>query len=44
MKIRFENARLIDPETGTDTLGSLCVADGVIVEGLRWKMPRAGDR
>ena len=32
MRIRFENARLIDPEQGTDTLGSLTIADGVITE------------
>lgn len=32
MTIRFENARLIDPETGADALGSLWVADGNIVE------------
>lgn len=32
MRILFENARLIDPETGTDSLGSLMIADGVIVE------------
>lgn len=32
MKIRFDNARLIDPEAGTETLGSLWVADGVIVD------------
>ena len=32
MRILFENARLIDPEAGTDTLGSLLVVDGVIVE------------
>lgn len=32
MRIRFENARLIDPETGTDTLGNLSVVDGVIVD------------
>jgi dihydroorotase len=28
--IHFTNARLIDPEAGTDTLGSLTVADGLI--------------
>lgn len=33
MQTRFENARLIDPEAGTDTLGSLTIEDGVIVEG-----------
>ena len=33
MRTLFENARLIDPETGTDVLGSLMVAEGVIVEG-----------
>ncbi|MBU2994172.1 dihydroorotase [Octadecabacter sp. 1_MG-2023] len=32
MRILFENARLIDPEAGTDTLGALMVVDGVIVE------------
>lgn len=32
MKILFENARLIDPEDGTDTLGSLMVAGGLIAE------------
>lgn len=30
MTIHFTNARLIDPEAGTDTLGSLTVAGGVI--------------
>ena len=30
MTLHFENARLIDPEAGTDTLGSLTVADGLI--------------
>jgi dihydroorotase len=28
--LHFINARLIDPETGTDTLGELSVADGII--------------
>ena len=32
MRILFENARLIDPEVGTDTLGALMVNNGVIVE------------
>ena len=32
MRILFENARLIDPETGTDAIGSLMVVDGVIAE------------
>jgi len=32
MRILFENARLIDPEAGTDTLGALMVNDGIIVE------------
>ncbi len=32
MNTHFKNARLIDPETGTETLGDLFVADGVIVE------------
>lgn len=32
MSLRFINARLIDPETGTDTLGELTVEGGVIVE------------
>ena len=31
MTLHFENARLIDPETGTDSPGSLTVEDGVIV-------------
>lgn len=31
MMLQFENARLIDPETGTDALGSLTVSDGLIV-------------
>ncbi len=30
--IRFDNARLIDPEAGTETTGSLTVADGMIAE------------
>ena len=30
--IHFTNARLIDPETGTDAPGTLTIADGVIVE------------
>ena len=30
MVLHFENARLIDPETGTDALGSLTVANGAI--------------
>lgn len=29
---RFENARLIDPEAGTDALGALVIADGMIAE------------
>lgn len=33
MRIRFENARLIDPEAGTDMLGSLTIDKGLIVEG-----------
>lgn len=33
-QITFVNARLIDPETGTDTLGGLRVSDGVIAEIL----------
>ncbi|MCF2904736.1 dihydroorotase [Octadecabacter sp. CECT 8868] len=32
MRILFENARLIDPEAGTDMLGTLMVENGVIVE------------
>ncbi len=31
MSVHFTNARLIDPEAGTDTLGSLTVDNGVIV-------------
>ncbi len=31
MILHFENARLIDPEAGTDALGSLTVKDGLIV-------------
>lgn len=31
MILHFENARLIDPETGSDAPGSLTVSDGVIV-------------
>ncbi len=31
MSVHFTNARLIDPEAGTDTLGSLTVENGVIV-------------
>ncbi|KAF0675976.1 dihydroorotase [Profundibacterium mesophilum] len=30
----FENARLIDPEAGTDSLGALAVEDGVILDRL----------
>ena len=30
--IRFINARLIDPEAGTETLGSLTVSKGLIAE------------
>lgn len=30
MNIRFENVRLIDPETRTDEIGSLTIANGVI--------------
>ncbi|SLN53733.1 dihydroorotase [Pseudooctadecabacter jejudonensis] len=30
--LRFENARLINPEAGTDTLGTLTVSGGVIAE------------
>lgn len=30
--LHFTNARLIDPEAGTDTLGSLTVADGLITD------------
>ena len=30
MSLRIENARLIDPEAGTDTLGTLTVLDGKI--------------
>ena len=32
MKTHFKNARLIDPETGTDTIGDLFIADGLIVD------------
>jgi dihydroorotase len=32
MRLHFKNARLIDPETGTDTLGDLYVVDGLISE------------
>ena len=32
MRTEFKNARLIDPETGTDTVGSLFIEDGLIVE------------
>jgi len=31
MTLTFTNARLIDPETGTDTIGSLTIEDGVII-------------
>jgi dihydroorotase len=34
MTLTFFNARLIDPEAGTDTLGSVRIADGKIVEIL----------
>jgi len=33
MSILFTNARLIDPEKGTDTMGTLLVRDGVIAAG-----------
>jgi dihydroorotase len=33
MSLRFDNARLIDPETGTETLGSLRIEGGVITGG-----------
>ncbi len=39
--ILFENARLIDPEAGTDAPGSLLVADGVIRDG---PAPRDAER
>ena len=32
MNIRFTNARLINPETGTDDIGDLSVVDGKIAE------------
>ncbi|MCK0139740.1 dihydroorotase [Aliiroseovarius sp. F47248L] len=32
MTTTFTNARLIDPETGTDALGSLTIEDGLIVD------------
>lgn len=32
MSILFQNARLIDPETGTDKIGALRIADGQITE------------
>ncbi|MGB7317789.1 MAG: dihydroorotase [Planktotalea sp.] len=32
MNIRFTNARLIDPETGTEDIGELTVSDGFIVD------------
>ena len=32
MRILFENARLIDPEAGTDCLGALTIENGIIVE------------
>ncbi len=38
--IHFTNARLIDPEGGTDSLGSLTVKDGVILS-LGEKAPKA---
>ncbi|MBL9053134.1 MAG: dihydroorotase, partial [Tabrizicola sp.] len=31
MILHFQNARLIDPEAGTDALGSLTVKDGLIL-------------
>jgi len=34
-RLRFRNARLIDPEAGTDALGDLCVSDGVIVPACK---------
>ncbi|WP_103257839.1 dihydroorotase [Tabrizicola aquatica] len=37
--LHFQNARLIDPEAGTDTLGSLTVRDGVIL-GRDGKAPK----
>ena len=37
--LHFQNARLIDPEAGTDSLGSLTVRDGVIL-GRDGKAPK----
>ncbi|MBL4808019.1 MAG: dihydroorotase [Rhodobacteraceae bacterium] len=32
MKLTLTNARLIDPESGTDTLGTLQIEDGIIID------------
>ena len=39
MTVHFHNARLIDPETGTDALGALTVKDGLIL-GREAKAPK----
>ena len=39
MILHFENARLIDPETLSDTTGSLTVVDGLIAEPAK-KLPK----
>lgn len=44
MSLLFTNARLIDPETGTDALGSVLVQDGTIIEqGLDVAMPNRAE-
>ena len=34
MRLHFKNARLIDPETGTNELGGLFVVDGLISDAV----------
>ncbi|MGR3492224.1 MAG: dihydroorotase [Shimia sp.] len=38
-RLRFENARIVDPEAGEVREGTLLVADGVIVEQMEGGMP-----
>ncbi|MDF1670747.1 MAG: dihydroorotase [Roseovarius sp.] len=45
MSILFTNARLIDPEAGTDSLGWLLIKDGVIAAtGSETAMPKADEQ
>ncbi len=43
MNIRFTNARLIDPETGTDEIGELTVSSGVIANNSMHPQSGADD-